>query len=268
MVSLGRALGIAAQDTPTSTNGQSIGAANGPIDQLRALLEKGRTPTYIKLMVELLVQTRSEIKTANERNATLIEEIRSLREEDAFLRNKLANIESERGNGTLHQTEVKASPSVSEDKDMARSIVLLNVPELPNSSPTERLAHDYSYVEQLLEFLGVECKVSTVYRMGKLDGDRPRLIKVELPASRFRKQAVRRAPRLRFFTSQKGIFLRPSLPLEERNRIREQRLAARRAAVEGSTTANHAEGDPQSQTTPVRYPSSSPLQHNSPPGNC
>ncbi|KIH68965.1 hypothetical protein ANCDUO_00700 [Ancylostoma duodenale] len=156
----------------TKANGMPVGD-EARMNQLQNLTGNGKVPAYMKLVIELLLETRMEIKTANHKNA-----------------------------------------------------------ELPTAA--ERLAHDFTCVTQLLDYLDVECKPTAVYRMGKMTTNYPRLIKVVLPASKFQKQAIKRAPRLRFFSPQRGIYLRASLTWEERQRRREERLKRRVPAVSES----------------------------------
>lgn len=105
-----------------------------------------------------------------------------------------------------------------EDREMSRSIVLECVPESLAPTAAQRIAHDYACVDHLLDYLNVECRATTVY-MEKLDQRRPRLISAVLPASKFQRQAVKRAPYLCFFLPNGSIFLRASLLFEERQRM-------------------------------------------------
>ncbi|KAL6743823.1 hypothetical protein Aduo_016818 [Ancylostoma duodenale] len=74
--------------------------------------------------------------------------------------------------------------------------------------------------------------------MGRINSNRPRLLKVILPSSYFTTLTLRRAPKLRSFSVQ-GIFIRPSLPKSERDRLRGLRLSrspAHTQAVSRSVT--------------------------------
>lgn len=103
------------------------------------------------------------------------------------------------------------------------SIVISNVPESSSSKPSERSTHDFGFVVEVLNHLGVECTPCSVYRMGRFDQNRPRLIKVVLPASRFQRLAIKGAIQLRFSPLLKGIYLCPSLTWKEGMRGREKR---------------------------------------------
>lgn len=224
-----RVSSVAVAKPRRSTTGESASDA----DRLRTLLDNGKIPNYVKLVVELLMETREEVKVLNRRNAELLEEIKSLREENSFLKEELMKARSL----ASYHTENGRIAGQSEDSEHKRSIVLSNVVESSAASSLARNAHDFDCVFKILDFLGVECKPVAVYRMGRLQQNRPRLVKVVLPASRFQADAVRRTPRLRFFPFQKGIYLRPSLTREERESRRQERLSKRGLTSDGTRGA-------------------------------
>ncbi|KIH62252.1 hypothetical protein ANCDUO_07466 [Ancylostoma duodenale] len=81
------AKGVAAtSNSQTSSEGQ-----NGLLDQLQALVGNGKVPKYVKLIVELLMETKNEVVSVNRRNADLEEEVRTLREENLELKQKLSH---------------------------------------------------------------------------------------------------------------------------------------------------------------------------------
>lgn len=136
--------------------------------------------------------------------------------------------------------------------------------------PRRNLRQDCHYVSDLLDCLAVECTPVSVYRMGRREQDRPRIIKVVLPASKF--QRLRRAPRLRFSPSHKGVYLRPSLTWEERMHRREQRHVASGELGDNSamreTQAREACPSPTLSTTPVASRVVSTPFNSAPTGNC
>ncbi|VDO34793.1 unnamed protein product [Haemonchus placei] len=123
--------------------------------------------------------------------------------------------------------------NISDDDPKKRSIVIIGLPESNCGSAIDRANYDFQSVNAVLNHLEIECIPCTVYRMGRPNRDRPRLIKVVLPTSRFQQMAVRRAPRLRS-SENKGIFLRPSLTREERAQLREARLAKKSKSLRSS----------------------------------
>lgn len=208
------------------TKSSSTVTTSDAIGQLQSLMGRGKVPTYVKQVMELLIETREEMKEISRRNSELLKEVHLLREENRSLREKLANFERQSSAAVTDQLRSQSAPVLStDDHERERSIVLLHVPESASSVPSERLAHDFAKVVELLNCLNIECTPLSVYRMGRPVQDRPRLIKVVLPCSRFQRLALRRAHRLRFSPTLRGTFVRPSLTWEERMRRREQRLS-------------------------------------------
>lgn len=243
---------IAAPARPSPTD-----AAADASGQLQSLMAKTKVPAYVKQMVELLMATRQEMQEVIKRNMELLEEVRLLREENISLKAQLANVEVSKPTSAVGTSELRPSPDFGKvDYEIDRSIVLSHVPESSSSKSSERLTYDFAYVVGLLDFLGIECTPTSVYRMGRIEQNKPRLIKVVLPASKFQRIAVRRAPRLRFSSAHKGVYLRPSLTWEERMRRREQRKATGEVGDGSSMRATQA-----------RDGWSSPLSHSSPPAS-
>lgn len=255
------------------TRSATAGGAADPVGLLRSVMARGKAPAYVKQVVELLLETKAEVAELSRRNVELMEELRLLREENALLKNKLATLETSSGATATRprsDSEFGCAP-VREDAELRRSIVLLHVPESSSSVASERVAHDHAYVVELLNFLNVECSPVSVYRMGRFAQNKPRLIKVVLPASKFQRLAVRRAPRLRFSTTQKGVYLRPSLTWEERVRRRELRATSGGLGNESSIQATQPREDCQSPAPSTNLPAnratSTPC-NSSPTGNC
>lgn len=115
-----------------------------------------------------------------------------------------------------------------EDEKRSRSIVISGLGEEFHVSekPSERQKKLEGQVTQILDVLDVECRPVEIYRMGRRDENRPRLVKVVLPsASHFRViLAKARELRHRGFTH---IFIRRSMTREERQREFELRQQAR-----------------------------------------
>lgn len=210
---------------------------------LKDVANEPNVPSYVKLIVELLFETKEEIKQVNHRNSLLQEELHKLREENALLKQKLGSHESSTVRPVAASLAVISSDSASlpsaspaivdfEELERKRSIVISGVRESTSNAAFERIVHDFSCTQHILDFLKIECLPVTVYRMGKVSPTRPRLLKVVLPCSRLQKEVIRFAPRLRFFPH-KGIYIRPSLTLEERNRLRADRKRNAEELAEG-----------------------------------
>lgn len=121
-------------------------------------------------------------------------------------------------------TQIHPPADSYEEKGRLRSIVISGVCESSSSSSVSRAVHDHDVVKQIFDHLGIECVPHVVYRLGKPTEGRARLLKVILPSTFYQKLTLRRSHRLRFFSC-KGVYIRPSLTKQERDRNREARLA-------------------------------------------
>lgn len=99
------------------------------IEQLQSLTAKGKVPAYMKQIIELLMETRKEVRDLSQRNADLLEELRLLRQENVSLKEKLASFERARATVTNPSHLTQPDVSVKVDLDLDRSIVLSHVPE-------------------------------------------------------------------------------------------------------------------------------------------
>ncbi|EYC34225.1 hypothetical protein Y032_0001g311 [Ancylostoma ceylanicum] len=87
--------------------------------------------------------------------------------------------------------------SVAEE-ERSRTIVVSGIEELGSDSKImERQAHVERQVSEILEVLGVECRPHAVYRLGKWDGARIRLVKVILSSRSHWSATLANAHRLR-----------------------------------------------------------------------
>lgn len=198
-------------------------------DLLKRLEAEESLPSYVKLIIGVLIETKMEISDLNNLCKTILAENKVLREENNLLRSQLNSSSSSeiptKEPSSSSQSAVahdagRTFPKI--DPDLSRSIVVSGVPEGQSSNSIDRAQHDLQCVYTLLNFLGVECLPCHVFRMGVRNSSRPRLLKIVLPNDRFQKEVVKRASRLRFFPH-KGVYIRPSLTKEERIRRREAR---------------------------------------------
>lgn len=203
-------------------------------------------PPYVKLILDSLIDTRDQLKSLKDLCSKIVEENSSLRAENAHLRQLLLQATVPPPSSAPHSLSQSPTQPASQsivpslmfenEFERRRSIVLSGIPESSASSSIERASHDTKLVHSVLDFLNIECIPCSVYRMGRPDCNRSRLIKVLLPSSKFQEVAVRRAPRLRSFFH-KGVYLRPSLTKEERERRRGERLAKKQALHPSNDTA-------------------------------
>ncbi|RCN26226.1 hypothetical protein ANCCAN_28054, partial [Ancylostoma caninum] len=189
-------------------------------------------PQHLKAIISCLLEDRRRLQSVLEHFRELSEEVINLRAENARLKASAVG-----GQSSLPAPPpAMTSPAISipkspcrsfEEIERARSIVIAGIPESRAELSSARVHHDYDCIRDVMDFLAIECSTIAAYRMGAFNGDRPRLLKVVLPASFYVKQILRRAPRLR-----------PSLPKAERERLRVDRNARRSTVAKGSHPPN------------------------------
>ncbi|EYB88953.1 hypothetical protein Y032_0239g3327 [Ancylostoma ceylanicum] len=121
----------------------------------------------------------------------------------------------------------KSSPLDLELDKRWRSIVISGLPEADGEvSFQDRRTHLDNQVSEVLEALKIECRPVELYRMGKLDLSRPRLVKVVLP-SRFSWRTALANARFLRTAGFSDVYIRKSMTAEERKREYELRQTAR-----------------------------------------
>ncbi|KAK6019291.1 hypothetical protein OSTOST_15079, partial [Ostertagia ostertagi] len=207
----------------STSAGRNLFDGDDSPDLLKRLEAQESLPSYIKLLIGVLIETKKEISDLSRLCDSILAENKVLREENESLKSQLNILlpspgvsASKEFSSSSSQTQNADSSSSKIDPDMSRSIVVSGVPEGQSPNSVDRAQHDLHCVLALLNFLGVECLPPLVFRMGVRNSSRPRLLKVILPNDRFQKEVIRLAPRLRFFPlirSTSG----PSLDFRERN---------------------------------------------------
>lgn len=119
-------------------------------------------------------------------------------------------------------------------------------PATSNSVPATSAPYKevFSIVRELMDHLYIDdANPVAIYRLGVPQNGRNRLIKLVLPASYFARTMLHRASWLRNFRVS-GLFLRPSLPKQERDRRRNERLA--RKKPQNSSASSQFRSQPMS----------------------
>lgn len=115
-----------------------------------------------------------------------------------------------------------------ESNKRARSLVITGLEESNlEQLPSVRQKELEKQVTNVLDCLGVECRPVEVYRMGKPNDGRPRLVKLVLPSTSHWKQALSNSFRLRHTPGFSNVFVRKSLTEPERRKEFELRQECR-----------------------------------------
>lgn len=212
-----------------------------PVDpdaRLKTIAEDDSTPSYVKAIIDLLIETKEEIRELKRVNNDLVQEVTQLRNENSSLKRELSLIKSDPNSVCTQNSVTLSNVSTDADLERKRSIVISGIPELSCPSALAKVCHDVNCTTDILDFLNVECLPVSVYRLGRPRPSKPRLLKVVLPSSHFQVDVLRKASSLRSFPH-KGIYIRPSLTKEERMRRREEYLKSRGGALEESFQTNY-----------------------------
>ncbi|EYB81471.1 hypothetical protein Y032_0383g386 [Ancylostoma ceylanicum] len=117
--------------------------------------------------------------------------------------------------------------SMIETEKRGRSIVLAGLEEAPvDVGPSMRMKDLETKVEGVLSALQIECRPSELYRMGKFDPNRPRLVKIVFPSKHYWSLALANA-RLLKPAGYPDLFIRRSMTESERQKDYEMRKLAR-----------------------------------------
>uniref|UniRef100_A0A7I4XTA6 Uncharacterized protein n=1 Tax=Haemonchus contortus TaxID=6289 RepID=A0A7I4XTA6_HAECO len=107
------------------------------------------------------------------------------------------------------------------------SIVTSGLDEIQGAAPASTRQKDLEEkVTAVLDVLDLECRPAEVYRMGRPDPERPRLVKVVLPTRTHWRRALANARLLRG-AGLSNVFIRKSMTEDERKRESELRQQAR-----------------------------------------
>lgn len=123
-------------------------------------------------------------------------------------------------------------PLSAHEVERRRSIVIAGVKESSQVLPFDKWKEDNATVQTILATAGVECNAQ-IYRLGKPDKDKNRLIKAVFPASFFVGQALRGNKLIREVPELNKIYIRPSLTKEQRHAEYQLRQEVRERQANG-----------------------------------
>lgn len=198
------------------------------------LLNDSSLPQHLRSIIALLLEDRKKLTAVLDRNHELTEENRFLRAENEALKKSVVLSQSTipsrpPSSSTPLPPSATSPPLPFEDVERSRCVVVAGLAESSAAVPSTRSIHDLTCIRQIMDFLGIECYPVSIFRMGRPNASYPRLLKILLPSSFFAQLMLRRAPQLKHSIF-RGIYLRPSLPKHERDRLRAERLARHGAA--------------------------------------
>ena len=111
------------------------------------------------------------------------------------------------------------------------NLILHRIPESTSEDVLERKAHDTDQVKTIFQtYLKVDVQTDTVVRIGKKDPQKTRLLKVDVPSDKLKKQVLHNSSKLRDISNPnwiKKVFITPDLTpkQQEENKVLREKLA-------------------------------------------
>ncbi|KAK6025259.1 hypothetical protein OSTOST_08850, partial [Ostertagia ostertagi] len=121
------------------------------LDRLRAIAAEKEMPSFMKIIIEFMDETRRELTEINRRNVDILEENKKLREENSSLRlqiEKLLSLSPHPKVQGLSDSDTSSPPQgfshtdFGVESDLKRSIVISGMTECDSRSTFECMKHD------------------------------------------------------------------------------------------------------------------------------
>jgi len=127
------------------------------------------------------------------------------------------------------QKDERSMPESAEEMEHGRSVIIVGLPEAQADSNRDKWAHDYLHVSNIVKLLDIEAQPISVYRLGKAEHRKQRMLKVVFPSSAYSAMVVRKTrAALKKNPLYGGVFIRPSINAAERQHQFEMREECRR----------------------------------------
>jgi hypothetical protein len=112
-------------------------------------------------------------------------------------------------------------------------LVLRNVPEAADATPSHRQLADEALTTSVLDALDLQVRPIAIFRLGKSSPDKPRFLMVELPTRSFLVEALRNGSLLKE-SDYKHIYVGQSMTREERQKWSAQRIQRRQSSSQAT----------------------------------
>ena len=214
----------------TGSVSQSI---NSAVRELESRLLSSLQEVIISSVGSLKASFESEIRSLHTKVSELTERIQHLEED------KLSHGIPTLSMDTLQpsiETMINSTVTslLSEEKEKEKrklNLILHRIPESASENAVERKVHDTNHVKSILQdYLKIDVQVDTVALIGKKDSEKTRLLRVDVPSEKLKKQVLHNSSKLRDDSNPdwvKKIFITPDLTPKEQaeNKVLREKLA-------------------------------------------
>ena len=215
-----RALKDSDEQAPTvyDDNGSVSQSMNSAFRELESWLLSSLQEVIISSVGSLKASFESEIRSFHTKVSELTERIQQLEED------KLSHGIPMLSMDTLQPSieTITVTFLLSEEKEKGKrklNLILHRIPESTSEDAVERRVHDTNHVKSILQdYLKIDTQVDTVACIGKRDSEKTRLLKVDVPSEKSKKQVLHNSSKLRDDSNSdwvKKIFITPDLTPKE-----------------------------------------------------
>uniref|UniRef100_A0A1I8BBK3 PRE_C2HC domain-containing protein n=1 Tax=Meloidogyne hapla TaxID=6305 RepID=A0A1I8BBK3_MELHA len=108
--------------------------------------------------------------------------------------------------------EVKLLSEPKQEERRRHTVVITNLPESTDNTPTQRAQSDINFVHQMLDNIGLDSELPTnVFRMGRKRDDGNRLLKIEFPTKFATRYFLKNRHKIKSISTFKNVNIRESL---------------------------------------------------------
>lgn len=217
-------------DTPKTKNTRSNSSTNITLSDIKDLIETSKR--------QIISTLKSDLERVQKQCEALLVKISGLEDECGDLREKNSQLES-RVTGLETKNSIISrsfSEMVDECNERSRRQLNLIITGVRESDGTidERKRNDQQICMSLFRQIGLcESKIHDVQRIGKIGGDRPRLIRLSCETYKEKLEILRKAKTLSRSPDFKAVFVNPDRTLMEREEMRVLRTELRRRRENG-----------------------------------
>ena len=205
------------ENSTDSSVSQSINLAIRALESRLSSLQE----VMVSSVGSLKASFETEIRSPHTKVSELTERIAKLEQGRPNCNIPASSMDTEQPSmESVIQSAVESILSEEKEKEKRKlNLILHRIPESISEDVMERKSHDTEKVNSVFQkYLEIDAQVDTVVRIGKKDPQKTRLLKIEVPSEKLKKQILRNSPKLRVESNPdwiKKVFITPDLTPKE-----------------------------------------------------